>query len=190
MTQEIEIEFKNLLEKEEYDYLLKNIPFPTEGKLQINHYFETSNFSLKEQGCALRIREKHGKYTLTLKEPHPDGLLETHDLLTKQEALSWINGTIIPKYNTSKQLLQKDIQLEKLVYCGSLSTLRREVSDQGVLLVLDYSTYNDQADYELEVEANSQKEGLRIFHQLLEENKIKERATPNKIERFFHSLEN
>ncbi|MFP3488877.1 CYTH domain-containing protein, partial [Staphylococcus sp. SIMBA_130] len=69
--------------------------------MQINHYFETKEFSLKELGCAIRIREKDGKYTLTLKEPHPDGLLETHDLLTKQEALNWMNGTIIPKVNTS-----------------------------------------------------------------------------------------
>ncbi|MCM3399206.1 MULTISPECIES: CYTH domain-containing protein [Oceanobacillus] len=189
MTQEIEIEFKNLLEKEEYDQLLNSIPFPSEGKLQINHYFETKEFSLKELGCAIRIREKDGKYTLTLKEPHPDGLLETHDLLTEQEALNWMNGTIIPKVNTSKQLLKKNIQPEKLTYYGSLSTLRREVPYQDVLLVLDYSTYNHKTDYELELEAPTKADGLRIFHQLLEENKIEQRITPNKIERFFHSLE-
>ncbi|MBP2076579.1 CYTH domain-containing protein [Oceanobacillus polygoni] len=190
MTQEIEIEFKNLLEKEEYHRLLQNISFPSQGKLQINHYFETEEFSLKEQGCAIRIREKHGKYTLTLKEPHPDGLLETHDSLTEQEALSWINGTIIPKSNTSKQLLEKNIQPEKLIYCGSLSTLRRELSYKDVLLVLDYSTYNNKEDFELEIEANTKASGLQMFNQLLEEHNIIQRITPNKIERFFHSLEN
>ncbi|WP_212685903.1 CYTH domain-containing protein, partial [Salmonella enterica] len=83
MAQEIEIEFKNLLTEEEYLKLLSNLPFPKYSQTQTNYYFETEDFSLKAHGSALRIREKNGNYTLTLKETHELGLLETHDALTE-----------------------------------------------------------------------------------------------------------
>ncbi|WP_067729593.1 CYTH domain-containing protein [Oceanobacillus damuensis] len=187
MAQEIEIEYKNLLTRDEYERLLHNLPFPESGSKQTNHYFETENFSLKKNGCALRIREKSGKYQLTLKEPHPDGLLETHDLLTDLEAKKWLEGNIIPKENTEKQLLKKGIQLKHLQYYGHLTTVRREIPYHDVLLVLDYSTYHDREDFEFELEAKSKESGIKIFQEVLGKHDIQKRETPNKIERFFHS---
>ncbi|MGJ9458788.1 CYTH domain-containing protein [Oceanobacillus sp. CF4.6] len=188
MTQEIEIEYKNLLTKAEFERLLYSLPFPLSGIKQTNHYFETKDFLLKENGCALRIREKEGKYQLTLKEPHPEGLLETHDWLTDQEANSWLDGHIIPKENTEKQLLEKGIALKKLVYCGQLTTVRREIQYLDVLLVLDNSTYHDQEDFEFELEAKTRETGLQMFQHILSEHHIQNRETPNKIERFFYSM--
>lgn len=52
----------------------------------MNHYFETPDFSLKEAGSALRIRHKGETYTLTLKQPAEIGLLETHQVVTEDEA--------------------------------------------------------------------------------------------------------
>ena len=51
----------------------------------MNHYFETPDFSLKA-GSALRIRHKGETYTLTLKQPAEIGLLETHQVVTEDEA--------------------------------------------------------------------------------------------------------
>ena len=52
MTQEIEIEFKNIVTEEEFNTLCKS--FSIEGfTKQVNHYFETPSFSLKEAGSAL-----------------------------------------------------------------------------------------------------------------------------------------
>lgn len=188
MTQEIEIEYKNLLTKEEFDRLSRSLPFPKNSDSQTNYYFETRDFSLKKKGCALRIREKNGEYNLTLKEPHPEGLLETHDSLTRQEAHDWIDGNIKAKEHTAKQLAFKGIILEDLVYYGSLTTERRELYDENVLIVLDYSTYNGKADYELELEAPSQDIGIKAFDSLLITHNIKKRPTPNKIKRFFQTL--
>src|SRR5699024_6280641 len=92
MGQEIEIEYKNLLTKQEFNHLLHHFSFPQPGKKQTNYYFETKNFTLKENRSALRIREKDGNYQLTLKEPHVNGLLETHDMLTESEAMDWLQG--------------------------------------------------------------------------------------------------
>src|SRR5699024_2136508 len=140
MNQEIEIEYKNLLTKEEFYYLLTHFPFTKKAQKQTNYYFETKDFSLKGKKSALRIRKKNNTYQLTLKEPHPEGLLETHDRLTEQEALSWINGDIIEKQNTTKQLKNLQISPKSLEYYGNLTTERREINYQDVLLVLDYST--------------------------------------------------
>jgi uncharacterized protein YjbK len=188
MAQEIEIEFKNLLTAKEFNILLDNLPFPEYSVKQTNFYFETKNLLLKDKGCALRIREKRGIYRLTLKEPHELGLLETHDTLTEEEAKQWLNGKIIAKPETTRQLQSLNIEQEDLVYYGSLTTERREVQYKDVLLVLDYSTYNGIQDYEFELEAKNQKIGLERFHSILDEFKIKKKETPNKIVRFFKTL--
>ncbi|WP_343042451.1 CYTH domain-containing protein [Ornithinibacillus caprae] len=186
--QEIEIEFKNLLTKPEFDRILNRLPFPEKADKQTNFYFETMDFSLRKNKSALRIRQKNGNYRLTLKEPHPDGLLETHDHLTVEEANEWLNGNCIPKENILKQLNQINVSLQDLKYFGSLTTERREYKDNGIIYVLDYSTYNNQEDYELEIEAIHKKEGIQAFHSLLEELHIPQRETANKIQRFFSTL--
>ncbi|RDW15980.1 CYTH domain-containing protein [Oceanobacillus chungangensis] len=188
MAQEIEIEFKNLLTKDEFLRLLDNLPFPLYSEVQTNYYFETKDFQLKENGSALRIREKNGKYRLTLKEPHPLGLLETHDELTKQEAADWIHGNISSKKNISNQLFEKGVAFESLTYYGNLTTERRETHYQDVLIVLDKSEYNGITDYEFELEAQNKEIGLETFHNILDEHNITKKKTPNKIERFFKTL--
>lgn len=188
MAQEIEIEYKNLLTKQEFYHLLSNLSFPQTSQKQTNHYFETKNLALKERSSALRIREKDGGYKLTLKEPHANGLLETHDKITKNVAMNWLQGEITAEEHTGNQLNKLGISPEELIYYGSLTTERREMQYGQVLLVLDYSTYNGKADYELELEAPNQTIGHETFHALLTEYHIPERETPNKIKRFFSSL--
>ncbi|GAA0593303.1 CYTH domain-containing protein [Virgibacillus siamensis] len=185
MTQEIEIEFKNMLTETEFERLLNSFPFPEQPQTQINYYFETADFKLKASGAALRIRKKLGSYTLTLKQPHDKGLLETHDTLTDQEAAQWLNGKIVMKKNVGRQLKMLDIAPNKLICFGSLITERRELAYKDILLVLDYSKYGETADYELELEAGSAETGERMIDEILNGYNIIKRETPNKIKRFF-----
>ncbi|MGM8364374.1 CYTH domain-containing protein [Virgibacillus sp. W0181] len=187
MSQEIEIEYKMLLTEQEHTRLLVALPFPEVPCKQTNYYFETKTLELKDLGCALRIREKNDKYQLTLKEPHPDGLLETHDSLSKKEACSWINGNINDDKYTMKRLIGKNINIAQLICYGSLVTERRQFQNNDILYVLDYSTYNGYADWELEIEAPSKESGLEAFHSLLQKYAITEKETPNKISRFFQT---
>lgn len=63
MSQNIEIEFKNLLTETEFMQLKSFLDIDNSMFIkQDNHYFDTANFTLKELGCALRIRFK--KWTL------------------------------------------------------------------------------------------------------------------------------
>lgn len=188
MAQEIEIEYKMLLTKTEFELLLSNIPFPKEGEKQINHYFDTKCFSLQKKLCALRIREKDNSYQLTLKEPNTIGLLETHDTLSKKDALSWLDGNIIEQKHVGKQLNTLDVLSENLLYYGSLTTVRREINDQNVIFVLDYNTFNGYSDYEFELEAPNENIGSKTFKNILTEHSIIIKDTPNKIQRFFSTL--
>ncbi|TGB05210.1 CYTH domain-containing protein [Halobacillus salinus] len=186
MTQEIEIEFKNLLMEEEYNKVYQYLPFKSVELIeQTNYYFETEDLLLKQRGAALRIRKKNDQWTLTLKQPHEEGLLETHDSLTDQEANLWIQNQFVEKPETSRQLNELGIAISDLNYLGSLTTRRKELEYNGSLVVLDHSLYYDQEDYELEVEAPSKQEGLSVIQEILEACNIPERETDNKIKRFY-----
>lgn len=188
MAQEIEIEYKNLLTEVEFERLLREYPFPENAMKQTNYYLETSDFALKEKGCALRVREKDDRYVLTLKEPHRQGLLETHDTLTEKEAHHILNGGTMEKKNVASRLYALNIPHSSLIYYGNLTTERRETEFDHALLVLDHSMYNGANDYELEVEAPTEAIGSHVFEQLLRQQRIQKRETPNKIKRFFASL--
>ncbi len=188
MAQEIEIEYKTLLTKQEYISLLQGLPFPKDATSQTNYYFETKDFALKDRHCALRIRKKAGNFTLTLKEPHHEGILETHDQLSPSEFEQWITGHPIPKENVVRQLTAMDISITDLLYFGSLQTERREFIKRGVTYVLDKSIYNHVTDYELEIEAPSKLKGKKALENLLEQFPVTKQQSITKIERFFHSL--
>ena len=186
-NQELEIEFKNLLNKEEYERLLHTFNLKEESPVkQINHYLDTEDFQLKSHGCALRIREKKGTYTLTLKQPKDNALLETHQDITLDEMKSIIDDNNIPSGIISvilKNELLVNVPLIK--YFGSLLTYRFETEYKDGLLVLDKSEYLDVIDYELEYEVSNFDIGQEKFKQFLNEQKIQMRDTKNKIIRFY-----
>ena len=67
MSQNIEIEFKNMLTEDEFHKFLTHFQITsTDFFKQENHYFDTKDFALKEHGCALRIREKKDRFEMTL----------------------------------------------------------------------------------------------------------------------------
>ena len=188
MVQEIEIEYKTLLTKQEFTTLLHALSFPQDSVSQTNYYFDTINFALKEHLSALRIREKEGKYTLTLKEPHVEGILETHDQLSSNEFEQWINGQPIPKENVTNQLTAMGVIVPHLLFYGSLYTERRSFTEDGIIYVLDKSSYNNITDYELEIEAPSKIKGKEALRKILEKFPVVEQKSITKIERFFTTL--
>lgn len=188
MMKEIEIEYKNLLTKEEFNLLLQKYPFPKESQTQTNYYFDTKDRLLAKNCHALRIREKGNTFTLTLKQPHGTNILETHDSLTKEEALAWMNGNIVSKKATATQLKKINVDPKHLMFLGSLKTERYEYTNNHIIMVLDVSIYNGHMDYELEIEAQNEQEGIDFFNAVLNDNDIVKRETPNKIQRFIATL--
>jgi uncharacterized protein YjbK len=186
MSETIEIEFKNLLTKMEYENLLKVFKVKDEQIIsQTNHYFDTPHFTLKELGSALRTREKKDQYEMTLKQPADVGLLETTQTLSKDEFLTAINNGILPKGIIQERLEQSNISFTDLEYFGSLTTKRAEFPYKAGLLVLDHSLYLNTEDYEVEYEVVDFQRGQVTFKELLEQYNIPIRVTLNKIARFY-----
>lgn len=186
MSQNIEIEFKNILLKEEFLLLIHHFSIKESQFFdQENHYFDTPNFSLKEQNSALRIREKNGQYEMTLKQPAKEGLLETNQLLSMEEALIALSGGGLPAGTVSEMIANMSISYAKLTYFGSLKTKRVEFTYHNGLLVLDHSSYLNKEDFEVEYEVENYREGDQVFHQLLQRFNIPVRKTDNKIKRFY-----
>lgn len=186
MTETIEIEFKNMLKKSEYEFLLK--VFKVEEKdiiSQVNHYFDTPNFELKALGAALRIREKNNKFEMTLKQPATVGLLETTQHISTNEVQTAIQQGTIPKGMIQERMELLNISLNSIEYFGSLTTRRVEFPYNHGLLVLDHSLYLNTEDYELEYEVKDYESGQLAFQELLMEYEIPQRATQNKITRFY-----
>lgn len=187
--QEIEIERKNLLTKSEYDRIYTNYNLRDEKKFkQINHYFETASFDLKDKGAALRIRENGGKYTMTLKEPYQDGLLETHVSLTETEAIDFQSGNQPLPKEIDNHLYALGVDPIKLRYGGKLETIRIEKQLDDLLLVLDESRYLGVHDYELEVEGSRVDQVEAFLNEVLTQLSITKKDTPNKIARFYKQL--
>ncbi|MBB6443556.1 CYTH domain-containing protein [Bacillus benzoevorans] len=186
MPQNIEIEFKNLLTESDFHILLKHFNVnESQFFIQENYYFDTPDFSLKQSGCALRIREKKSGFEMTLKQPHPDGLLETTEKLTNEKAQALLQGTPLPDGLIKEQLSHMKINAEQLLFFGSLVTERAEIEYQGGVMVFDSSTYLNMRDYELEYEVTDRAKGEAVFLQLLAELNIPIRKTKNKVKRFY-----
>ncbi|GGE71832.1 CYTH domain-containing protein [Priestia taiwanensis] len=185
MKQEIEIEFKNLVTKEEFELLTDTFSLHNSFISQTNYYFDTEALSLKDHGAALRIRVKKNTYTLTLKQPHDVGLFETHETLTKDEAMRIIDEGLIPNSTIASRIEALGISPSSLTYLGELTTSRAETEYEGGVLVLDHSHYLSCNDYELEYEVTDEAAGYTSFISLLETYCIPKRKTDNKIKRFF-----
>lgn len=186
MSQNIEIEFKNMLTKEEFHFLAQYFKIkPEQFKKQINHYFDTNSFTLKDHSSALRIREKGSQFEMTLKQPAQQGLLETNQMLTSRQAEVALSSGKLPEGEVKDAVVKLIKDIEPLQYFGSLTTLRAEFEYKEGLLVLDHSYYLNKEDYELEYEVLNESEGYQIFSKLLEELKIPVRPTDNKIKRFY-----
>lgn len=189
MSQEIEIEFKNLLTPDEFFSLQKAFDIKeAEFVIQHNDYFDTPGFDLKAKGSALRIREKRDQYILTLKQPGEIGLIETHQPLTHEEAVKVMSGMEPPHGEVIFALDKLGISPGALRHLGRLTTKRAEFPYQDGLLVLDHSFYGDSEDYELEYEVKDPDLGRQIYMKFLKQYGIPERLTENKIRRLMNNL--
>ena len=190
MSQQMEIEFKNLLTKEEYTRLLTffNI-VPEQIIKQENHYFDTPHYDLKNASSGLRIRVLPHRIECTLKERSSENAhLETTDPLTADVAAQMIRGLTFEAPSVEQRLLEMNINKEELQLFGSLTTKRVELAYEGGLLVLDHSFYLQCEDYEVEYETNDEHTGFSIFEQFLTQHNIEKRYAKKKIARFAEAL--
>jgi uncharacterized protein YjbK len=191
MTQEIEIEFKNMLTKAQYEALLQHFHIQAEQiQFQVNHYFDTDTWHLKQLMSGLRIRQIGDFFECTLKEKTTDNAhLETTDPLSQEQAEQLLNGAFFNTPSVSQRLKALNIPIDELKLFGSLATNRVELPYKGGILVFDHSIYIEQNDYEVEYEATDEATGQMIFNEFLANHQIEKNSAPKKIARFMNALQ-
>ena len=186
MSQEIEIEFKNLLTYHEFVRLTDEFGISqNDFKEQTNYYFDSLDFKLKQHKSALRVRIKSETYTLTLKQQYDQHILETHQVITKDIFTEMIEGQPLPSGEVAEAIKKLDIDGTEITFLGELMTLRVELPYKDGLLVLDENHYLGKIDYEIEYESADYKVGLKSFDELLHSMQIPRRETASKVGRFF-----
>ncbi|UPH48507.1 CYTH domain-containing protein [Listeria innocua] len=189
MVKELEIEFRNLLTKEEYDRLIEDFRIKEDDFFeQTNFYLDTADFGLKERNSALRIRQLETQYQLTLKTPEARGLMETTQILAADQATAITDGANIPVGPVRDTLKEIGINHEDLQVFGSLKTIRAEKDYKKGLLVFDKNFYSSISDFDLEYEVSDYDKGKEIFDKLLKEYQITNHPAENKVARFYNHV--
>lgn len=145
-----EKEYKFLLNQEEFQkivYLL-GMFYPNarvQTLVQVNHYYDTSYFSLYHKGQTLRVRECGGICKVEVKRCVP----ESGSLQISDEACYEISE--IPEVLHGSQFeALGDLAYKRI---GTLNTVRRRFQlPGGVNIDCDENTYFSATDYEIEVE--------------------------------------
>lgn len=183
----LEIEYKTLLTKEEFNRIKEQMP-QIEAVTQTNYYFDTDHFDLKANKMSLRIRTFADKAELTLKVPQKVGNLEYNHALLLDEAQKIIHNVQLPDIEIRQLISQAGINLDDLRVLGSLTTVRREIATKIGLMALDYNRYVGIEDYELELEVSEAQKGQADFHAFLKTNRIEFKYAKSKVARFSQTL--
>lgn len=190
MSQEIEIEFKNMLTKEQYFHLLNHFQI-TESmiKRQQNVYFDTPGEHLKHLWAGLRLRKKENRTVCTLKVKSSENVyLETTEEVEAKQAELMIEGKGFFAPQVEKRLAEMQVHIKDLQVVAAITTDRAEVPYEGGTLVFDHSYYLKCEDYEVEYETNNEALGEKIFDEFLKEHNIDRIFADKKIARYMKAL--
>lgn len=181
MHAEQEIEFKNLLTKEEFNKLVASFQIKsTDFQTQTNYYFDTKENYFKEKKMGFRLRVLPNRNELTLKIPVAEHVMEEKtELLTNAQRDAIINDTHFPNVPFLEQIKDKG----PLICIGSMQTNRAKIEYENGILFFDHSIYSQTEDFEVEYECNNVELGWDYFHHLLKKYQIPVRETDKKIAR-------
>ena len=154
-----EYETRLMLTEEQYFFIVTyymNIQ-PNKHFLQItNHYYDTDELNLtKDQRMTLRVRIINDvKSELTLKIKGEDGDEEVTDGLSPKEQELLLEQNIFPYGQVRNRLMLLPYPLNKYRRITSLFNRRLEIEFEDHILVVDKNTYEDEVDYNLEIESS------------------------------------
>ncbi|MGP6389328.1 CYTH domain-containing protein [Streptococcus dysgalactiae] len=185
----LEIEYKTLLTKDEYNRLLSQMSHVA-PVTQTNYYIDTEEFDLKANKMSLRIRTFTNSAELTLKVPEKVGNREYNLPLTLEQAKDMIKHGHLPESPALDIITSIGIDLEALKTFGHLTTIRRESDTPIGKMALDYNQYANTKDYELELEVTDPIKGKIDFDLFLTQHQIAFKYAKSKVARFSKTLKN
>ena len=168
----IEIEAKVLLSQSDYVKVVNALKLSGNVVTQTNYYLDSADRVLKTYGMILRIREVKNQFTLTLKAPMAEGLLEKNQVLSAEDAKALIHENLFPEGDIKDFLGILHIPVEELKILAQLTTEREECSYKDTIVDVSKSTYSGYVDYELECDSDSALKSQETLRSLCEENGI------------------
>lgn len=175
MQSKLEVEYKTLCTKSQFDQLLNLYP-DHETIIQKNTYLDSTP-SLRGSGMAMRIRQINDKYYFTLKIREVRG----------NEEIEFEIPSFSLDYPPVQNILHK-YHIPPIQEAGVLVTTRHFVKLQNAELCMDENEYNGNIDYEIEYElTNPDVDTLEEFIKILHEANI--HYIPNKKSKIQRCLE-
>lgn len=182
---EIEIEFKALLNKNTYEELLKSISDAVTFK-QVNHYFDTEDEILRRNKMALRVRVKDTCIKMTVKSLIDEEKAlynEISDFLGNCEVKRVLNNKVIESDIIIEYLKEQGIHATQFPKSNVFTTHRTVCQFDDHTLFLDETIYeNGITDYELEIESENYEDCKKSFHNYAQKYDL-EHSMTHKIER-------
>lgn len=185
MSQNIEIEAKSLISKQDYEKLLLKYKEIYHPYVQVNHLLNPKDIPLSKSMIACRIRNKDDFIEFTIKIQLDEGKLEINQELSPKEFDEFINKGITPKGEVHDELIKRHIcNPNNLEVFALLTTTRFDIPGDGYLLSVDKSEYLDVIDYEVECESTSMENALKHLQNFLNKENIPfKRNTKSKLKR-------
>lgn len=185
MSEHLEIEYKMLLNKEQYDKILKDIKANAKEIVQTNVYFDNENYDLANSLRSIRVRIGGAKgYELTMKSKQDD-----HQQLEKNFVIEDSDYFDIVE-NPNQYLYEFFEDLPKdLRPLGILKTTRYEWESAQGTYMLDASFYHNVEDYEIEFEAKEANQEQVLADFLKQYDIVYQANDKTKIQRFMETKE-
>lgn len=196
---EKEEELKLMLNENAYNKLKAlSGNFECDTVVQVNYYFDTGDFLLKNNGLTLRVREKDKKYVLNLKVKNSTGYAEyrsSSEYKVKIDRNTYAkiknSAAVIGEYDEISNIIKERLGTYPQIECvGLLTTERIKFKPiEGINnLILDKNEYLDCIDMELEYEMNNENEISIILDWLNEHNIEYSKSQNGKYERFVNRI--
>ena len=180
MINNLEIEYKILVSKEQFMQLSDLYPDKV-FVLQTNTYYDTENLDLRNQKCAMRIREKNNTFLITLKTPARQGHHEYECFVDE-------NSPQMFEISEIREILNQLHIHKPIVEIGRCATKRAVVKTDKAELCFDINEYNNIIDYEIEYEQTCDHNGKEEFNKILSLIGLKfEKNCTSKIKRTLNS---
>ncbi len=167
MNKSLEIEYKLLITKKQYETIINNYPSHS-SYVQINYYFDTFNESLRKKRYMLRIRKKDHTYEFTLKKRGESiiGVDEYNEIVDDNFFQNLKNHRHVDS-QILDMLSREGICIDDLQLQHQLKTTRLDIPYANGVISIDKNEYLDTVDYEIEYEVSTSKGAISIFNKFL-----------------------
>ena len=164
----MEYEARAMVSEKQYLDILQYYSKTKKEKRQsvnFNTYYDYLSLALTDNHIVLRTRSISNKdYELTLKIKGAKGDTEFNRLLTSKEYELMRKKVELPDCQIKYELIQKGIDLSRLTLITDLKTERYEIFYKKYIIVIDKNYYRGRVDYNVEVEASSKKDAIKLLN--------------------------